>query len=152
MDCFGGSQSNDPWWLDPSTVVKPAEHTDFEAEFYRTKAAQLAIENDRLKKQVAHLEEKLLMAQKHHELDYQLWLLREKNAPRPRPDWPSGNGYKAVAEKVSSSFQRKPKTRKPTPEPVMVEDPESEDFEIMQTLRHLYDESIRDSMTPRQEK
>lgn len=145
-----GSQSHDPWASGSPPAGDAfrahdasAATADYDAssEFYRQRAVELSIENDKLKREIAFLRESLYIARRDHDLDYQLFLLRNKTPP-PQLQFPTGKGYEAVSQKVQSSLQRvKKQTRK---SPVVVEvmdDGNDSDKEIKDTLLRLLGES-----------
>lgn len=96
-----------------------------------------------------------MQARKHHDLDYQLFLLREQSnsdsAPCETPTPVSGRrtpprGYKEVAATITESYQRKRNcwwSRKATPTPTMdsktvaAEEVEDSDPEVLATLTAL---------------
>lgn len=150
MDCWGSnSQSNGPWLystpLDPeSAKLSPEE--DWKVAMYREENAKLKLEVRKLQTQVEFLRECLQKAQHDHDLDYQLFLLRDKTKSPPRlPVFPVGNGYEAVAEKVASSLQRakKPRGKQKSPRPTTPPEGPDSDPELAATLSRLLAESTR---------
>lgn len=140
-----GGESNSGWVCSEDDIL---------LDSYRQKNLALMEEVARLKREVEYLKDSLDKARHHHELDYQLWLLRDKDALKLRSETPTGSptckGYAAVAKAITSTYQKR---RTPwakhvinqlsAPEPSQMENEESdEDPELASTLLRLMEEGI----------
>ena len=128
-----------------------------EADVWRNAHDALMKENARLKAQVERLTQELLEARKQYDLDYQLFLLREKakddeHRKTPFGQGRSGMGFNKIFEKVTSTYNRQrgwtktsgftgsPKTQVP-PGMILVGDDEEDDPELAAQLLKLLEEN-----------
>jgi hypothetical protein len=144
----------DPWdtGVAPSWLGNTSQEDPLVA-YYREKYNQAEDEIKRLKRQVEFLQESVQRAQHQHELDYQLWLLRDQSEDqRKKQGTPpcgggQGKGYVAVAEKITGNYQRirpwarKVKTTLQSPTtPSTSKEESSDDPELEATLLRLLEE------------
>lgn len=155
MDGWGSqSNSNGPWAFFTQSEAPPkapaptplAPEEDWKVQMYFEENQRLNAEILRLKKQIEFLRESVQIARRDHDLDYQLWLLRDKSSPR-LPVFPTGIGSEALAEKVSATLLRNKKPRTPktpkSPKTQYSEIVPESDPEMEETLKRLLDESTR---------
>jgi hypothetical protein len=156
---FGDASNSAPSVQRSMTSAQlPPQQEDTLVTFYRDKFNEAEAERKRLVRQVEFLRDQVLKAQKQHDLDYQLWLLREKDKDKekgsPRTLTPSlcggrlGDGYVKVATTITGSYQRQPSWSKkvvkalssPTIPDPMEEDECDSDPEMAATLLRLLEE------------
>lgn len=136
-----GGESNAGWECSPDDCL---------LDSYRKKNLELEEEVRRMKREIEYYKDALDKARHHHELDYQLWLLRDKDALKLRSETPISSptckGYKAVAQAITSTYQKR---RTPWAKHVItqlsnaepMENEESEDDpELASTLLRLMEE------------
>jgi hypothetical protein len=142
-----------------SSQEAPWGEPNFEATVWQEAHDALLKENALLKSKVERLTQELLEARKTYELDYQLYLLREKTKDEEHRKTPfglgrSGVGFDKVFEKVTSTYNRQrgwsktsgftgsPKSQV-APGMILVGDDEGEDPELAAQLLKLLEDGIK---------
>jgi len=150
---FGSTPSVSFERLDNPVQAQPSQE-DSRIAFYRDKFLEAETERKRLERHVEFLSDQLQKVQRLHDLDYQLWLLREKDngTPRRTPSicgGRSGDGYVKVATAITGNYQRhRPWSKKVvqalnttnTTTPEQTAEAEDSDPELAATLLRLLEE------------